>query len=69
MQKNELKHEKKMNFYLKAGTGFDDQNHVSTPTSLKDRSDTDQTPKVVNKFGQVRAVSANIYHSQFNKAR
>lgn len=66
---SELNHEKNMYKVLKFGTGGDDQNHVSTPTSLKDRSEADNTPKIMNKFGQARAVSANIYHNQFTKAR
>lgn len=48
---SELNHEKKMYDILKLGTGGDDQNHVSTPTSLKDRSENDGTPKIMNKFG------------------
>lgn len=66
---SELNHEKKMYKVLKLGTGGDDQNHVSTPTSLKERSENDGTPKIMNKFGLARAVSANIYQNQFNKAR
>ena len=52
---------------LKLGAGGDDQSHVSTPKSIRDnRSENDNTPKL--KIG-MRAVSANIYQSQFNKAR
>ena len=46
---------------LKLGTGGDNQDHVSTPTSLKGKSESDGTPKISNKFGLARAVSANIY--------
>ena len=68
---SELNHDQKMYKILKLGAGGDDQSHVSTPKSLREhRSDSENTPKIMNKFGiQARAASANIYHNQFNKGR
>jgi hypothetical protein len=44
MRKSELKHEKKMYKFLKLGAGGDDQSHVSTPKSVKEKSSNGGTP-------------------------